>query len=287
MTNTIIFGNGFVASHLNYPIVKDRLEPNATQIRSLLNLYKPDTVINAIGYAGNKNIDDCENNKDKTILANLSIPTILATECYKLGIHLIHIGSGCIYYGASPNITTDVKYSENDLNNCWIDLGWKETDFAHPLSFYSQTKYACDLAISNLPNTCILRIRMPISDKHSPRNLITKLLRYENVLKMPNSVSFLSDISRLVDWVIQNNKTGIYNATNSEPLTHIDLLEEYRKYRPEHKYNTINVQELGNYIKSARSNCILSTQKLNSEGFYFTPTLEALEQTMKNYIVGK
>ena len=36
--------------------------------------------------------------------------------------------------------------------------------------------------------------------------------------------------------LIENNKTGIYNATNPEPLTHIQILEEYKKYNKDHKF---------------------------------------------------
>ena len=36
MIKTIILGDGFVASHLPYPIVKDRLLPNAKQIGKVL-----------------------------------------------------------------------------------------------------------------------------------------------------------------------------------------------------------------------------------------------------------
>lgn len=32
------------------------------------------------------------------------------------------------------------------------------------------------------PNVCVLRVRMPISDDLSPRNFITKIVKYEKVL---------------------------------------------------------------------------------------------------------
>lgn len=31
------------------------------------------------------------------------------------------------------------------------------------------------------PNVCVLRVRMPISDDLSPRNFITKIVKYEKV----------------------------------------------------------------------------------------------------------
>lgn len=276
----LVFGNGFIASHLNYKIIKDRILPNTQYIKELLSYHKPNIIINCIGYTGGHNIDGCEINKERTLESNLTIPTILATECNKLGIKMIHIGSGCIFYGESPNLKVSLQGPE--------DTGWKESDNPklEKASFYSKIKYAADLSIGNLPNTCILRIRMPISTKNSPRNLINKMLKYSSVLEAPNSVTFIDDLVKVIDWVIDNNKTGIYHVTNPTPMTHVQLLEEYRKYKPEHKYNIINEQELGQFILAPRSNCFLNTDKLTSEGFIMTPTLEALTSCMFQYIQG-
>jgi len=277
----IIVGNGFIASHLKYEVISERLFADDYYIRDqILEVYKPDVVINCMGYCGVKNIDDCETNKERTLESNLTIPTILATECAKLNIKMIHIGSGCIYYGESPNIKVSLAGPR--------DNGWKED--SNPklqnASFYSKVKYACDLAIGGLPNVCVLRIRMPISDKNAPRNLINKLLKYENILEAENSVTFIKDLVNVIDWVIENNKTGIYHVTNPTPLTHIQILEEYRKYYPEHKYNKINEEQLQEFIAAPRSNCFLNTDKLTQEGFTMTPTFQGLEECMASYVQG-
>lgn len=276
----IVVGAGFIASHLKYEVINNRLIADDFDIRMMLKNYNPDVVINCIGYCGIQNIDDCEINKEKTLESNLIIPTILATECNKQNIKMIHIGSGCIFYGESPNIKVSLSGPK--------DMGWKENHNPklQNASFYSKIKYACDLAIGNLPNVCVLRIRMPISHKNSPRNLINKLLKYENILEAENSVTFIKDLANVIDWVIENNKTGIYHVTNPTPITHIQLLEEYRKYHPEHIYNKINEEQLQNFISAPRSNCFLNTDKLISEGFIMTPTIQGLEECMARYVKG-
>jgi 3,5-epimerase/4-reductase len=278
----LVIGNGFIASHLSYGIFDGRVFADREYIYNLLTYHKPEVVINTMGYCGVKNIDDCELNKERTLESNLTIPTMLATECNKLGIRFIHIGSGCIYYGKSPNkfAIGTTQYSIE------TDFGWKETDDPKldNASFYSKIKYAADLAINSLPNSCILRIRMPISHKDNPRNLINKLLKYENVIETPNSVTFISDLVKVIDWVIENNKTGIYHVANPTPMTHSQLLEEYRKYHPEHAYNKIDEEGLQKFIVAPRSNCILDTSKLISEGFVMTPTQQALEKCMALYV---
>lgn len=277
----ITFGspNGLIASHLPYPIMNDRLRDDGKQIRAILEREKPDAVVNGIAYCGGKNIDGCEDDKPRTLLSNLVIPTILGAECAALGIKFVHIGSGCINYGESPNLKVS-------LENGPEDLGWRETDDPklQYASFYSKIKYAADLALKDLETSCILRIRMPITSRKTSRNLITKLLSFQKVLDHPNSVTFLSDLVRLVDWVIRNDKTGVYHATNPEPLTHPQILNEYRKYHPEHSFETINEEELKQYTSAPRSNCLINTDKLTSEGFEMSPTIPMLEKTMKEFV---
>ena len=204
---------------------------------------------------------------------------MLAEECHKMGIQFIHIASGCIFGGPSPHL----RIQGDMANPTKTDTGFTEEDFANPPSFYAQTKYACDLAIEQLPNTCILRIRMPLSSQPSPRNLITKLRGYKNIINTPNSMTFLPDLVRCIDFCIEKHKTGIYNCVSPDPLTAVDLMNEYQKYFPTHQFNIISLTQLSNYIKDGRSNCILDGHKLYSEGFEMMPTQEALHQTMKEY----
>jgi dTDP-4-dehydrorhamnose reductase len=241
-----------------------------------------------VGFCGSPNIDQCEIEKERTLTANLLIPTLLATECDKLDIRFINIGSGCIYCGESPNKVVKLinGLAERNENGEVIirDIGWREEDFANPASFYSKTKYACDLAIGQIRTTTVLRIRMPLSSKSSPRNLISKLKGYNQVIDIPNSVTFVDDLVRCVDHVINDCLTGIYHVTNNTPLTAAQVMKEYQKYMPEHKFEIIDEEKLGELTKAKRSNCILNSDKLKDTGFEMSPTKEMLENCMKSYI---
>ena len=298
MKNILVWGSGFIASHLPYEQIRARATLDPAEIRAILTAYKTDVLINCIGYCGQKNIDDCLTNKEKTIMANTVLPTILATECDKLGIHMIHIGSGCIYAGKSPHeycTECDVSYAEGCFHQGrdkryaqaegWIiDTGFKETDMANPVSFYSETKYACDLAINQLPATCVLRIRMPISSQNNPRNFISKIRGYKQLINIPNSITFTDDLVKCIQWCADNHKTGIYNVVNPEPLTAVQAMSQYQKHFPTHQFNIITEQQLNAITTSKRSNCILDGSKLKKEGFVMTPTPEALTKTMKEYV---
>lgn len=295
--NVFTIGGGFVSDHLNYPKIKDRVELSEKLIHTLIDTYKPDVLINCIGRTGSPNVDWCEANKEIVASTNTALPIMLAEACAKHSIHLIQIGSGCIYFGESPNAVyvhpagaITVPTSQEGFN--WYhsqklvkhDTGWKETDFANPKSFYSKSKYACDLMIGSMSHVTTLRIRMPISDKNSPRNLINKLKGYKQVIDIPNSVTFMDDLSRCVDWSIKNSQTGIFHVTNKEPVTAAQVMTEYQKYVTDHKFEIITEQQLDSITVAKRSNCLLDSSKLELAGFHMSPSVKALEDCMAKYM---
>jgi 3,5-epimerase/4-reductase len=273
-----VLGNGFIAEHLSFDKPKVYLQSSSKMIEDFIDYYKPDTIISCIGKTGRPNIDWCESNKEETINGNITVPLLLAHECNKKSIHLIQINSGCIFYGYSPHVDQSIITQQ-----IVHDYGWQEQDLANPKSFYSKTKYACDLLIGDLPNVTTLRIRMPISEKNHPRNLINKLKSYSQIINIKNSVTFIKDLIRCIDHVIYQKHTGIFHVTNPEPLTAVEIMEEYRKYIPNHQFETISELQLSQLTKAARSNCILDCSKLASTGFLMTPTQEALQECMANY----
>lgn len=276
----ITVGNGFVASHLPYEIVNNRLSDVKSMDR-LIDEHKPDIIINAIGFCGNPNVDQCESEKYNTVYTNTIIPIELANVCKDHNVRMIHIGSGCIFYGKSPNVlgigTTQYSIA--------IDHGWNESDFANPESYYSKSKYAADLAISSLDNVSILRIRMPISSNPSPRNLISKLLKYSHVIDEKNSMTYMDDFVRCVDHVINKELTGIYNVSNSPGISPADIMLEYQKYVKDHKFDVIDPLELEKQLIAKRSNCILDNSKLISTGFEMTNSDAVIKDSVKNYIL--
>ena len=265
---TVILGNGFVASHLPYTILKDRIQPTHGSIEDFLIQHAPDVVINCIGYCGKANIDDCEQNKDRAINTNTLIPLMMAEVCEKRGIRLVHIGSGCIFYGSN----------ERSFNG-----DWREDDGANPKSTYSRSKYAADLLLERMPSTTILRIRMPLSWKRSPRNLISKLIGYPRVLEEPNSMTLMTDLSRAVEWAIREDKRGIYHITSEKPVLHSQILREYQKYHPEHVYESISARELEGMVLAPRSNCILNGDLAREEGLEFDDQDAAIQDYVRRY----
>ena len=63
-----------------------------------------------------------------------------------------------------------------------------------PCSYYSGTKVLGEAAIKEVGgNYYIWRLRIPFDEYDSPRNYLTKLIRYDKLLDAENSVSHLGD----------------------------------------------------------------------------------------------
>jgi 3,5-epimerase/4-reductase len=177
---------------------------------------------------------------------NFYAPYNLANICEKQDIHFIYLGTGCIY-----TYTDDKKlFSEDDKPNFFG-------------SGYSTVKGYTDQVLRHFNNTLQLRIRMPISKLISGRNLIDKLVGYKNICSIPNSMTVLDDMWPIIDKMIDENETGVYNLTNPGTAEHNWILQEYTKLiDPNHSWRVITYEEQMNYIKSDRSNNEMLTTKL-------------------------
>lgn len=95
----LIFGKGYIAERLQESLncrLTDKKIYSLKDAQGELNKFKPKVMINCIGHIG-RNVDDCELDKDKTLIANTFVPIILAEAALRNKIKLVHVSSGCIY----------------------------------------------------------------------------------------------------------------------------------------------------------------------------------------------
>ncbi len=78
--------------------------------------------------------------------------------------------------------------------------------------------------LKNYATTCVLRVRMPISDDLNPRNFITKIVKYEKVVNIPNSMTVLTDLLPVSLIMSERGLTGIYNFCNPGAISHNEVL---------------------------------------------------------------
>jgi 3,5-epimerase/4-reductase len=238
-------------------------------VRNAMRAHGATVVVNCAGKTGRPNVDWCETNQAATYRGNVEGPLALADVCASERAYLVHLGSGCIFYGPSPD-----------------PGGWREEDFANPTSFYSRSKYAADLVLSRLDAVSIVRLRMPIGSAPDPRNLITKLAAYKRVVDVENSVTVIDDLAAVVAALIAKRATGIFHGTNPGTMRHRALIELYRKHvNPSHVTEFISEEELlgSGLVQKGRSNCLLASARLLELGVQMRPIEVALEATMQKF----
>ena len=243
-------------------------------MRALLDKEQPDAVLNAAGVRGCPNVDWCEDHQLETIKGNVMLPLMIAEACQERGVYLLHIGSGCIFYGDSLH----------------PDHAWREEDFGNPVPVYSRSKWAADLVLSTLPNTGIGRIRMPIDHAPGPNNLIDKLAGFEKVIDVENSVTIVDDMVRVFREMMEKRASGIFHVTNPGTVKHREILELYEELvDPSHTCTWISNEELtkqGLAVKG-RSNNFLASDRLADIGIAMRPAKDALKDTMEKYARAK
>ena len=194
-------------------------------------------------------IDYLENKETlhQNINDNLYTPLSLAMFSDKHNIHFTYIGTGCIF-------SDDLKqFTEDDKPNFFG-------------SNYSIVKGFTDMLIKNT-NALILRIRMPISSDKSVRNFITKIITYEKICSIPNSMSVLDELLPLSIEMMKNNEKGCFNFTNPGVISHNEILEMYKEIvNNSFTWKNMTIEEQNKLLLSKRSNNHLDTSKL--EGKY-------------------
>jgi hypothetical protein len=105
----------------------------------------------------------------------------------------------------------------------------------------------------------ILRPRIPLDNKPHQRNILTKLIRYGKVIDEPNSVTYLPDFICAVEALLREDAWGVFNVVNDGTLRYPDLMDVYKAYRPDFKYEITTLKDLG----ITRTNVILDNAKVS------------------------
>lgn len=265
--------NGWIGSMMLNILKNNGIQYITTNIRpeqkndfeSFLILEKPNHVMSFIGRThgiiGNKKyttIDYLEQpgKMKENVRDNLFSPLVLALLCKKHNIHYTYLGTGCIFK------FDDAHPFGKELN------GFKEEDVPNFFgSSYSIVKGYTDELMHLLEDTVLnIRIRMPITSKDEPRNFISKILKYEYICSVPNSMTVLDELLPCVlDMALNKNLTGTINLTNPGLISHNEILEMYREYiDPNLTWKNFSQEEQLKILDADRSNNYLDTSRLQS-----------------------
>jgi dTDP-4-dehydrorhamnose reductase len=283
----LILGKGYIGTYLSsylrnsghkvFHFPKHILDyTNPTVFKNYLkNTEKEiDWVINCSGFTGTPNVDGCEDYKEECYFYNVLAPLYMTKAANDVNIPIIHIGSGCVYSGY------DKIYTENDAT----DFGVDNPDS----SYYSKTKDAFE-KLSKDMKRYIFRIRIPFNGVYEPKNYLYKMLKYDNLITKQNSITCVDDLLFFIKKFIISkqdsifeNTDGVYNVVNKGSVDGcevVDMMREYGIVNPNWKF--VTNKEIK--FRVARSNCILSTQKIESLGLALPSVKESLNKAIQEF----
>jgi dTDP-4-dehydrorhamnose reductase len=249
---------------------------NVAVLAETLRRDRPQFLINAAGYTGKPNVDACELHKHECLFGNAVLPGRIAEACEAAGVPWGHVSSGCIYTGSRPDGS---GFREDDTpnfsfrtNNC---------------SFYSGSKALGEEVLAGRPNVYIWRLRIPFDNIDSPRNYLTKLMRYNRLLEAANSISELGEFvaATFACWE-KRVPFGIYNVTNPGHVTTrevVELIKASGVCQKNFEFFSDESEFMQKAAKTPRSNCVMDSTKLTHAGIQMTPVREAVQRALRDW----
>ena len=246
-----------------------------------LDAIKPTHVISFIGRTHGKigekvytTIDylEEEGKLEENVRDNLFSPIVLADLCSKKNIHYTYLGTGCIFkfddehpFGQEVN-----GFSEASLPNFFG-------------SSYSIVKGFTDQLMTLYKDKVLnLRIRMPITDEKNGRNFITKIVNYEKVCSVPNSMTVLPELLPLVIDMMEKSITGTINLTNPGLISHNEILKIYKEIvDSSFTWKNFNQEEQRSILAADRSNNYLDTTKLTN----LYPEIKNIKEAIRECLI--
>jgi 3,5-epimerase/4-reductase len=271
----LLFGStGFIGSQLKEALLKrgheiadPRIEiRNLDEVKKAFEEVKPDWAINATGKTGTPNVDWCETHPVETLGVNVGGSLNIASVGFSAGARVAQISSGCVYEGDNNG----KGFSEDDLPNFFGSL-------------YSRSRVISEKLLREFPNVLQLRIRIPITGRRHPKNLIDKLIKYPQMINMTNSCTVMEDFVPAAIKLMEMGQTGVFNMTNIGAMNHKQIMTMYKEIvDPNFKINIMSRNEQDE-LNKRRSNCVLNTDKREKLGVNMPELEESVKKAMEEY----
>jgi len=202
---------------------------------------------------------------------NLYGPINIATICDKYNIHFTYIGTGCIF-----NFDDDHPY-EQEIN------GFTENDLPNYFgSSYSIVKGFSDRIMKKYNNVLNLRIRMPITSDINNRNFIYKIVNYQKICSIKNSMTVLPEFFPIIYKMMNNKLSTTVNLVNPGLISHNEILEMYKEIVDhDFTWNNFSIEEQAKILLSARSNNYLDTTFLENN----YPEILNIKDSVRNILI--
>ncbi len=183
---------------------REKLDLSQTNtIRQVINEIKPDVVVNSAAYTA---VDKAESETELANAINGIAPGIIAEECQKLAIPLIHISTDYVFDGSQSQ-------------------PYRETDPTNPINTYGKSKLAGEIAIQKACQNYIILRTAWVYGVGGKGNFVKTMLKLGKereevrvVADQVGSPTYTADLANTITQIIPLLKpeiAGIYNYTNS------------------------------------------------------------------------
>ena len=288
--NVLVYGaNGWIGGqfveilinqNIDFCVGKSRVNC-IDDVSAELDAVKPSHVVSFIGRTHGKIEDKIYTTIDyleqegklvENVRDNLFSPLVLADLCSKRNIHYTYLGTGCIFKFDEDHPFGEEKngFVESALPNFFG-------------SSYSVVKGFTDQLMSLYKDKVLnLRIRMPITGQENGRNFITKIVNYEKVCSVPNSMTVLPELLPFVVDMMEKGITGTMNLTNPGLISHNEILEMYKEIVDRSfTWKNFSQEQQRSILAADRSNNYLDTSRL--ETLY--PTIKNIRTSVRDCLI--
>ena len=180
------------------------------EVEEVLSKTKPDVVINT---AAMTQVDQCESEKEKCWLNNVTAVSYLADACKKINAHLVHVSTDFIFDGTRGPLD--------------------ETEKPNPLSYYGKSKLEAEVIVQQSSlSWAILRTVLVygVTKDMSRSNIVLWVKKSLEEGKSINVVNdqwrtptLAEDLAMGCYLAATKKATGIFNISGSEMMTPLDI----------------------------------------------------------------
>lgn len=181
-------------------LVHEQLDiTDASSVAIAIQTHQPDVVINCAAWT---DVDGAEAQLEAAFAINATAPGVLAAECARCSVRLLHLSTDYVFDGRSREpIDEDAEPS--------------------PLSGYGRSKLAGEWAVQKAaPRHCIVRTSS-LYGRHGPNFVLTMLQRAgigdepRVVADQVTAPTWTADLARALLRLVALNAEGVFHLTNA------------------------------------------------------------------------
>lgn len=242
---------------LNYlaPTTKEMNITNKDEVEKVILGYKPDIIFHCAAYTA---VDKAEEDRENCYNVNVNGTKNIVSVAEKINAKVVYISTDYVFDG-----TKKTEYETEDITN--------------PINYYGYTKLLGEKEVQQLNDYLIVRISWVFGE--NGKNFVKTMLNLAEtktelsiVSDQIGSPTYTKDLSKLLLDMIENNKKGLFFATNEDFCSWYEFAEYI------FKINNINIKLNKILTKDYKTlakrplNSKLSKNKLDEEGLTRLPS---------------